>query len=280
MTSAPEAEAPGRAAVVVACGGVGVRFKGNFRRGDDGNDPGYSGAKQFLEVAGRPVLAHTLDVLERHPRVGAVSLVLPEQLIGKGEALVGGAWPEPGAACFRKVRFIVPGGTSRQESVARGLAALADSGWDGPVLIHDGVRPCTPAIVFDRVIDGVYARGNAVAAIPLRDTVKRAGADGTVRETPDRGDLWQVQTPQGFWIHELTEAYDEGRRRGLLAPDDAALLEAMGREVYLVEGHPMNIKLTYPEDLVVLEALLHGWRKGDNQSPSSGEMTRRGSYIQ
>jgi 2-C-methyl-D-erythritol 4-phosphate cytidylyltransferase len=124
------------------------------------------------------------------------------------------------------------------------------------VLVHDGVRPCTPAEVFDRVIDGILSHGNAVAALPMRDTIKRAGDDCVVRETLDRDGLWQIQTPQGFWMDELLEAYDEGRRRKLQVTDDAALLEALGREVYLVEGATASIKLTYPDDVVLLEALL------------------------
>jgi len=234
---------PPQAAVIVASGGSGLRFGDNT-------------AKQFLELAGRPVLAHTLSALEKHPRIGQVTLVLPQSLIPKGEALVAGDWPDNAAASYRKVSAIVAGGEDRQESVANGLAALSGSGWDGIVLVHDGVRPCTPGQVFDRVVEGVLARGNAVAAIPLRDTIKRAGDDGFVLETLDRRGLWQIQTPQGFWMRDLIEAYREGRRRGIQATDDAALVEALGQQVYLTAGDPANIKLTYPEDRALLEALL------------------------
>jgi 2-C-methyl-D-erythritol 4-phosphate cytidylyltransferase len=207
-------------------------------------------------LAGRPVLSHTLGLLEKHPRIELVILVLPEEHIAYGEMLVGGLWPNDGADAYLKVRFVVSGGDDRQGSVANGLAALAAFGWEGPVLIHDGVRPCTPPSVFDRVIEGVLSRGNAVAAIPVRDTIKRAGGDGTVLETLDRSGLWQIQTPQGFWMRELLEAYHEGRRRKLQVTDDAALLESLGHEVYLVEGDPASLKLTYPGDAVLLEALL------------------------
>ena len=228
-------------AVIVACGGLGLRF------GGDAADT----EKQFALLAGKPVLAHTLDVLAGHPRIELAVLVLPGKLVSRGEALIRGE-----AAGYDKVRAVVAGGASRRESVAHGLVALERLGWDGPVLVQDGVRPCTPPEVYDRVIDGVLARGNAVAAIPLRDSLKRAEDGGLVLENVDRRNLWQIQTPQGFWMAELREAHEEGRRRGIQATDDAALVEALGRQVYLVEGHPANSKLTYPEDMAVLEALL------------------------
>ena len=243
------------AAVIVACGGLGARYRADADVTE----------KQFALLAGKPVLAHTLDVPEEHPRVEFIVLVLPASLVDRGKALVGGQWSgvaglrhndESAQTGYAKVRAVVAGGASRGESVANGLAALEQIGWDGPVLVQDGVRPCTPGEVYDRVIDGVMARGNAVAAVALRDSLKRADGDGLVLETVDRRNLWQIQTPQGFWMAALREAYAEGRRRQIQATDDAALVEALGRPVYLVEGHPANIKLTYREDMVVLEALL------------------------
>jgi 2-C-methyl-D-erythritol 4-phosphate cytidylyltransferase len=250
---APEGRAAAgevQAAVVVACGGIGERFQ-------DGGAGGYGIAeKQFAILKGKPVLAYTLDVLEKHPRISFSVLILPQSLLEKGEALIDGRLPEAPGAHYQKVRAILAGGQDRQASVEIGLTALADFGWQGPVLIQDGVRPCTPSEVYDRVIEGVIAKGNAVAAIPLVDTVKRADKDRIVQETVDRHGLWQIQTPQGFWMRDLTEACCEGRSRGLHVTDDAALIEALGRPVYLVEGDPANIKLTYPGDAVLLEALI------------------------
>jgi 2-C-methyl-D-erythritol 4-phosphate cytidylyltransferase len=250
-----------QAAVIVACGGIGARFTDSPSDSGSGDvdaaafDQGLSQPKQFFPVAGKMVLAHTLTGLETHPRIGPVALVLPAQFLHKGEALVQGRLPGHETTRFSKTGIIVAGGSSRQESVSNGLSALADTGWEGPVLVHDGVRPCTPREVFDRVIDGVFSRGNAVAAVPIRDTIKRAEGE-VVRETLDRRNLWQIQTPQGFWIRELMEAYEEGRRRGLQVTDDAALMEALGRRVFLVDGHPANIKLTCPDDVIMLEAIL------------------------
>ena len=240
-----------RVAVIVACGGKGVRFHQNV---DPDKKPIV--AKQFALLAGKPVLAHTLDVLEAHPNVCRVVLVLPARYMDAGEALVQGQYAGMDGRGYRKVSAILAGGADRQASVEHGLAALDKAGWLGPVLVHDGVRPCTPSAVYDRVIEGVYALGNAVAAIPLRDTIKRVDAQGVVLETLDRQDIWQIQTPQGFWMAELMDAYALARRRGIRATDDAGLMEALGRQVHLVPGDPANSKLTDPGDLDVLEALL------------------------
>ncbi len=247
-----------KAAVILACGGSGRRFSaglgvaaGTVAEAAAAGADAEVEAKQFLMLGDRPVLAHSLAFLESYSRVDEVVLVLPLQHLERGEALVQGQWL-PGLR-FPKVKAILAGGESRQESVAKGLAALAHR--QGAVLIHDGVRPCTPREVFDRVIDGTLAWGNAVAAIPVRDTIKRADQAGIVRETLERQGLWQIQTPQGFMIHELSQAYRQVGE-GLAVTDDAALMEACGHKIHLVEGHPVNIKLTYPEDLPLLEALL------------------------
>ena len=259
-----------QAAVIVACGGSGARFRGSsaaehgaggFAEHSAGAQEAGAGGfaeKQFLMLAGKPVLAHTLDVLEAHPRVKLIVLVLPQHLVSVGESMAKGHWPAHSGEgdAYAKVQALLAGGEDRQASVEKGLDALAGLGWRGPVLVQDGVRPCTPSQVYDRVIEGVLAKGNAVAAIPLRDTVKRADSGGIVCETLDREGLWQIQTPQGFWMDDLREAYTEGRRRGLRATDDASLVEALGQRVHLVEGYPANVKLTYPGDAALLEALL------------------------
>ncbi|MEL7624662.1 MAG: 2-C-methyl-D-erythritol 4-phosphate cytidylyltransferase [Clostridiales bacterium] len=263
-----------KAAVILACGGSGRRFSDAVGTGAvagavaaagaeagaavaavagaaAGAGVGEAEAKQFLMLGDRPVLAYSLAFLENYSRVDEVVLVLPEQHLERGEALIRGQWL-PGLR-FTKVKAVLAGGESRQESVSKGLAALTHR--QGLVLIHDGVRPCTPREVFDRVIDGVLTWGNAVAAIPVRDTIKRADQAGIVRETLERQGLWQIQTPQGFMLHELRQAYRQAGE-GLTVTDDAALMEACGCKIHLVEGHPANIKLTYPEDLLLLEAFL------------------------
>ncbi|MCL1848385.1 MAG: 2-C-methyl-D-erythritol 4-phosphate cytidylyltransferase [Clostridiales bacterium] len=247
-----------RASVIVACGGAGLRYRESLPA-DTTEHAGVKQGdtdKQFLLLAGKPVLAYTLDVLENHPLVEMVVLVLPQDMLDRGKAMVDGLWPTESSRRYQKVAHIVAGGEDRQSSVANGLKALAGIGWEGLVLIQDGVRPNTSPQVYDRVIQGVLEKGNAVAAIRLRDTLKRTDGDGLVLGTVDRHGMWQIQTPQGFRMHEIHAAYEEGRKRRLQATDDASLVEAMGRPVHLVEGDPANIKLTYPSDKALLEALI------------------------
>jgi len=148
----------------------------------------------------------------------------------------------------------VPGGDRRQDSVAAGLAQIPVE--DGLVLIHDAARPLlTPAVV-QRVIARLLVGDVAgvIPAVPVRDTIKRV-EQGRVVETADRRDLVSVQTPQGFDIRTLRAAHAAS---AIEATDDASMVESIGRSIAVVEGDPMNLKVTYPEDLLLIEALRSG----------------------
>lgn len=230
------------AAVIVPCAGQGLRMGGGT-------------AKQFLAVDGKPVLAYTLSCLEAHPRIQRVILVVPEgwQHTIQAEVLE--------TYSFRKVTDVAVGGATRQASVACGLAVLGP--WEGPLLVHDGVRPLTSPEVFDRVIDSVLEYGTGIAALPVTDTIKRADDRGWVLETVPRHDLYRVQTPQGFWPDLLREAYAAAEGSGFAGTDDASLLEACHQPVRLVPGDPWNVKITYPEDLALMEARLRHIKQTD-----------------
>ncbi|MCE5342017.1 MAG: 2-C-methyl-D-erythritol 4-phosphate cytidylyltransferase [Eubacteriales bacterium] len=155
----------------------------------------------------------------------------------------------------RAVFKVVPGGEDRQASVARGLAALpADA--EG-VLIHDGARALVTEAVIRRVLLSLQEHGSGVAAVPVTDTIKRAGADGRVEETLNRSVLYAMQTPQAFVTADLRHAHEAAQRDGILATDDAALLEHAGMPVYLCEGSRENIKLTTLFDLRLAETILN-----------------------
>lgn len=210
--------------------------------------------KQFLCLAGLPILVHTLKVLENHPRVDGMIIVCREEerefcrteIIEKYQ--------------IRKVLEIVAGGKERQHSVFNGIKALpADTGL---VLIHDGARPFfTPGII-DDALDQALAVGAAIAAVPVKDTIKEAGPDGIVVGTPDRSRLWQIQTPQAFRYSLILEAYQRAEADGFLGTDDASLVEYLGYKVRLVQGSYENIKITTPEDLLLGEAILKGRSAG------------------
>ncbi len=242
--AAPDPDPRTQAAVIVPCAGQGTRM-------------GSLMAKQFLAVEGKPVLAYTLSCLENHPRIYRVVLVVPEDWRHRIEAEILIPYG------IQKVSHVVAGGLTRQASVACGLAVLGN--WQGPVLIHDGVRPLAAPEVFDRVIDSVLEHGTGVAALPVTDTIKRTDDHGWVRETVSRQNLWQIQTPQGFHLAPLREAYDAARRSGFQGTDDASLMEAVHQPVHLVMGDPWNLKITYPEDLALMEARLRFLKQTDKK---------------
>lgn len=144
---------------------------------------------------------------------------------------------------------IVPGGEDRQASALKGLQALP--GDADIALIHDGARPFVTADVIRRVISSVKKCGSGVAAVPARDTVKKADPTGRVAETLDRAMLWLMQTPQGFFVKDMLEAHKAAPGR---YTDDAALMEAAGHPVQLVMGDYRNVKMTSPEDMQMAQS--------------------------
>ena len=154
---------------------------------------------------------------------------------------------------------MVAGGTERQASVARALAAVP---WDGALGAGARWRPPLhhPGLV-RRVVDAMRAHGAAIAALPVAETLKR-GAEGWVKETVPRDGLWAIQTPQGFRTELLREAHRRATADGILGTDDAALVEWLGIPVRLVPGLPGNVKITRPEDLPLARRLLASTKAG------------------
>jgi 2-C-methyl-D-erythritol 4-phosphate cytidylyltransferase/2-C-methyl-D-erythritol 2,4-cyclodiphosphate synthase len=203
--------------------------------------------KQYLPLAGKPLLRHCLERFCRHPGIDAVRAVIhADDAASYAEAGAGLALLDP-----------VPGGATRQDSVRLGLESLAG---DPPqlVLIHDGVRPLLGAAVIDRVLHGLRAHAAVLPALPVTDTLKRSD-HGTVVGTIDRTGLFRAQTPQGFVYDGILEAHR--RFAGAAMTDDAALAEAHGLAVALVAGEEDNLKITEPADLARAERLLGtSWR--------------------
>lgn len=197
--------------------------------------------KQFLEIAGEPILLRAVRAFTTHGQIAQTVVVLPSAY----------ATAPPKWLCALGVK-IVAGGAERGESVWNGLSAL-DPGLD-PVLVHDGARPFVTEDIITRVIEAARL-GGAIAAVPVADTLKGVHADGCIAETVDRAGLWQAQTPQGFLRTLLVRAYQHARARGAAATDEAALVERLGERVRVVLGSPTNIKITRPEDLPLAQAL-------------------------
>ncbi len=205
--------------------------------------------KVFAEVAGRPLLAWVVDVFQGCASVHQVVIVVSERNLEAGRRLVG----EQG---WSKVTEVCSGGRRRQDSVAQGLRRLVDCHW---VVIHDGARPCLSVDLIERGLAEVAETGAAVAAVPVKDTIKIVGPTGAVQETPSRDKLWAAQTPQLFRFDIIDRAYQQARDE---VTDDAALVEDLGYRVKVYMGSYRNIKVTTPEDLALAETLLSKRERG------------------
>ena len=151
------------------------------------------------------------------------------------------------------VKYAV-GGVERQDSVASGLSQVSDAA--DIILVHDGARPLATKDLARRVIEGAKEYGAVVPAIPVVDTIKRVDADGVVKETLVRSELYAMQTPQGFQRSVLLEAHAYANEHGYQGTDDVSLVEFQGRPVRIVEGDRKNIKLTVPEDVAMAKKYL------------------------
>lgn len=225
----------GVAAIIVA-GGTGERFGG-------------AGGKQLAMVAGKPVLSWTLLSIASAPSVASIVVVCHPDRIDEYLRIA----IEPLALTVPVT--VVGGGVTRQQSVSAGLAAIdADT---RVVLVHDGARPLAGSALVTHVVDVVLSgdASGAVVGHPSVDTLKVVD-DGIVTSTPDRTRYWAIQTPQAFDATVLKESYRAAESEGFTGTDDASLVERFGGRVRVVEGPRDNIKVTLPEDLVVVEMLL------------------------
>lgn len=215
-------------------------------------------AKQFLLLAGEPVICHSLRAFEESGVETVVLVTGTEEIEYCRKEIV----EKYG---FTKVTCIVPGGKERYHSVYQGLRALSGCmSEDGIVLIHDGARPMVTQEIITRTIEAAKEYGACVAAMPVKDTIKVADSDGFARRTLDRSTLWQMQTPQTFSYRLVYDAYkkllsDPKYQKGIT--DDAMVVETMCQgNVKLVEGSYENIKVTTPDDMIVAAGFLD-WRK-------------------
>lgn len=202
--------------------------------------------KILVPLGGRPLLTYSLDAFQASPLIASIAVVLGAQNIAAGRALIAaGDWGKVGA--------IIVGGARRQDSVRAGLAALAGCEL---VAVHDAARPFVSADLIARGVAATRAHGAAVAAMPVKETIKRVGADGLIRDTPPRDQLWAAQTPQFARHAALTRALTLAEREGRTVTDEAAAIEAAGEPVAVFPGAYTNIKVTTPEDLILAAALL------------------------
>ncbi|SFP43030.1 2-C-methyl-D-erythritol 4-phosphate cytidylyltransferase [Pseudomonas borbori] len=207
-----------------------------------GSRMGADRPKQYLELAGKTILEHSLACFLDHPRLRGVVVSL---------ALDDPYWPS--LACARDPRIVrAEGGRERADSVLNGLQRLRelgaqDSDW---VLVHDAARPNLTRSDLDLLLTELADDAvGGLLAVPVRDTLKRAGADGRVVETVDRAPIWQAYTPQMFRLGLLRHALAEALAAGVTITDEASAVEWLGQAPRLIEGRADNLKVTRPEDL-------------------------------
>lgn len=226
-----------------------------------GSRMGSETPKQFLELAGKPVLAHALGLFEDHPLVDGIYLVVAETHTERVLEIV----RQYGVSKFRG---LVTGGASAQESIYAGLRFVAErEGTDSVVLLHDGVRPYVLPEVITANIESVLARGNAVTYTPCYETIVLSRDGVEIRDIPVRRESYTAQAPQSFRLGDILAAHERIRARpeGYAdMVDQATICFSLGIPVHLVPGNRGNVKITTPEDLITLDALLR-WR-GDGRA--------------
>ena len=217
------------------------------------------GDKQFADLNGGPVLGYSLKVFAGCRHVSGIALVLSSDNLERGRTLVSEAGMDDVVVC-------VQGGERRQDSARIGLETLRSSAPDSEfIAVHDGARPFVDEPMIERGLAAARVTGAAVAAVPVKDTIKASGPDRVVTKTLDRSGLWAIQTPQVFRADILSEAYESVAAD---VTDDASMVEQAGGLVAVFDGHPENIKITTPDDLLVA-GLIASRRQGVD--PSTGE---------
>jgi 2-C-methyl-D-erythritol 4-phosphate cytidylyltransferase len=203
--------------------------------------------KQYLPVAGKPLLLCTLERLAAHPRIAGLMVVLAkDDAQWRGIARLSG-----------KPVLTATGGAARADSVLAGLLALREHVPDEQfILVHDAARPCVALDDISRLLDHGIAAGGALLAAPLRDTLKRADMNNRVAATEPRESRWRALTPQLFCYAELVAALQAARAAGVVVTDEAMAMENAGHQPLLVEGAESNIKVTTRADFVLAEFLL------------------------
>lgn len=228
-----------RATAIIPAGGIGLRM-------------GCDLPKQFLELAGLPVLVHTVRALQRSALIDTIIIVAPAAHLDR-------VWELVDRYGLTGVGEVVAGGRTRQESVAAGLDRVP-AGVD-LVAVHDGVRPLIEPGLVDACLERAAQSGAAMLAVPVKDTLK-AVADDVVTATVDRAGLWRAQTPQAARTELLRRALAAAAADGFTGTDEAALLAHIGVEVSVVMGSAANLKMTRPDDLELAAALLNRGRQG------------------
>ena len=226
-----------KVSIIVPVAGKGKRFGGEI-------------PKQFYELAGQPIILHTIKNMMTSPLISGGVIVCGAEDIKMMEDIFSSIQG------FQEKFIIVFGGDKRQNSVYNGFNSIGND--VDYVLIQDGVRPFISNELIEKCIMGAKQFGSCIAAVPVSDTIKRI-QDGNIIETVDRKDLYRAQTPQVFKYKILSESYKKSKKENLSFTDESSMVEWAGYEVHVVEGSDKNIKITTQNDILSAEKILENW---------------------
>ena len=202
--------------------------------------------KQYLPLAGRPVLSYTLAVFDGCDLISKIFLVVPQKDFDYCRNNI--------LPMLKKEINLVAGGKERQDSVYNGLIAVGEN--NGIVIIHDGVRPFANKEMIESCVRGAIKHGACIIGVPVQDTLKRISRSGDIEKTIERNNIWLAQTPQAFKYNIIKKAHEYARIKGYAGTDDATLVEKTGNFVKIIKGSKNNIKITTREDLKIAEIML------------------------
>ncbi len=225
---------------VIFAGGVGKRMNSKEK------------PKQFLEMHGKPIIIHTLEKFEKHPEIDGIVIVCISTWIACMHELINNF-------NIKKVRQIVPGGTTSQLSIFEGLKAVEKIVGDNAaiVLIHDGVRPLIDAELISKNIESVKLHGSAITTMSVTETIMEVEKDGLIIHIPKRDNSRLAKAPQSFWLKEIIHIHRMALEEGITDYiDSCTMMQHYGNRLYLVDGPRDNIKVTTPEDFYIMRALL------------------------
>jgi 2-C-methyl-D-erythritol 4-phosphate cytidylyltransferase/2-C-methyl-D-erythritol 2,4-cyclodiphosphate synthase len=226
--------------------------------------------KQFIEIAGKPILLHTIESIAALEEVRQIIVALPEEHIPAATAMLSRQPLSPEIQC-------VAGGPSRQESVRCGVRHVHPD--TDVIMVHDAVRPVCDSNTMWRVLDAAWKTGAAVPGFPVTETIQRVSLKGRVTKTPPRQELFAIQTPQAFHAGILTSALDRAHAEGFLGTDESSVVRWAGHPVVVVPGSPDNIKITRPVDLDIAELLISKGSREKNGIEMNATKLRIGQGI-
>jgi 2-C-methyl-D-erythritol 4-phosphate cytidylyltransferase/2-C-methyl-D-erythritol 2,4-cyclodiphosphate synthase len=229
-------------AAVIAAGGTGTRMNTAV-------------PKQFLEIAGKPILLHTIENIASLEEVRQIIIALPEEHIPAATAILDRQPIGIEVQC-------VPGGPNRQESVRRGVRHIRSEA--DVIMVHDAVRPMCGSDMMRRVLEAAWIKGAAVPGLPATETIQRVSRKGRILATPPREELFAIQTPQAFHAAILRSSLERAYEEGFLGTDESSVVRWAGHPVVVVPGSPDNIKVTRPLDLEIAELLIEKRLRGKN----------------